>query len=454
MASSSKNIQMAIQVMVIACLLLCCPTTFVAQQLAFPGAEGFGRFTSGGRGGKVYIITNLNDDGPGSLRNAIEAIGARTIVFGVSGTIILQSPLIIENNNITIAGHTAPGDGICIRDHPLIIDADNVIMRYLRVRLGDIKRLAEDACSAFFHKNLMIDHCSFSWGIDEVLTIRDNENSTVQWCIISESLNHSYHPKGDHGYGGIWGGKKASFHHNLIAHNSSRNPRFSGSRYHSEPEKEIVDFRNNIIYNWGFNSAYGGEGGNHNIVDNYYKFGPASRHKDRIVEPWDDTSTWYIRDNFVYGFPLITGNNWAGGVQGDHATVGKRSEPVPFAPVETQDAQTAFELVLENAGAVLPKRDLVDQRIIEEVRTGTATYGGVLGTHSGIIDSQSDVGGWPVLKSEIAPLDSDVDGMPDSWEVAEGLDPDNPEDRNGDKNRDGYTNLENYLNGLIAGEGN
>jgi hypothetical protein len=424
---------------------------FSYSQIAFPGAEGFGEFTSGGRGGKVFLVTNLNNNGPGSLRHAIEAVGARTVIFRVSGTIILQSFLIIENNDITIAGQTAPGEGICIRDYPLIIDADNVILRFLRVRLGDKHKLAEDACSAFFRKNLMIDHCSFSWGIDEVLTVRDNENSTVQWCIISESLNHSYHPKGDHGYGGIWGGKKASFHHNLIAHNSSRNPRFSGSRYHGESEKEIVDFRNNVIYNWGFNSAYGGEGGNHNIIANYYKFGPASKHKDRIVEPWDDTATWYLQGNFVFGFPLITENNWAGGVQGDHATAGRRNERASFSPVVTQDALTAFEMVLEKAGSILPKRDTVDRRIVEETRTGIASFGGIWGKACGIIDSQTQVGGWPELKSASAPKDSDADGMPDSWEVEHGLNPENPNDRNDDQNQDGYTNLENYLNELVSG---
>ena len=442
---SDKDIRIILIILNIIVLSLCHGQS---GQLAFPGAEGYGCFTSGGRGGKVLLITNLNDDGQGSLRNAIEAEGARTVIFRVSGTIILQSPLIIKKNNITIAGQTAPGDGICIRDYPLIVDADNIILRYLRARLGDVHRLAEDACTGFFHRNLIIDHCSFSWGTDEVLTVRDNENSTVQWCIISESLNHSYHPKGDHGYGGIWGGKKSSFHHNLIVHNSSRNPRFSGSRYHGEPEKEIVDFRNNVIYNWGFNSAYGGEAGNQNIIGNYYKSGPASKHKDRIIEPWDDKGTWYVEDNFVYGFPQITKDNWAGGVQGEHAGAGRRSEPVPFAPVETQNAQSAYELVLERAGAVLPKRDAVDRRIIEETRSGTATYGA---EGNGIIDSQTQVGGWPDLKNKTAPKDTDADGMPDSWEVKHGLNPENPKDSNGDLDQDGYTNLEDYLNELASG---
>lgn len=417
-----------------------------AQQLAFPEAEGFGRFTSGGRGGSVIEVTNLNDQGAGSLRAALEASGARTIVFRVSGTIGLKSVLIIKNGNLTIAGQTAPGDGICLRDYPLIIEADNVIIRYLRARLGDMHKLAEDALSAFFHKNIIIDHCSFSWGTDEVLTVRDNENSTVQWCIISESLNDSYHPKGTHGYGGIWGGRGASFHHNLIAHHTSRTPRMNGSRYNHEPEKELVDFRNNVIYNWGFNSIYGGEGGRFNLVANYFKSGPASKHKSRIAEPWNEMGRWYVADNIVVGFPEITKDNWAGGVQGDFWQRVRVDTLHPFAPVVTQTAERAFELVLAKAGATLPKRDSVDTRIVREVRNGTATYGG--GT--GIIDSQSQVGGWPLLHSVVAPKDSDHDGMPDEWELKNRLDPNNPDDRNGDFNEDGYTNLEKYLNSLLA----
>lgn len=419
-----------------------------AQQLAFPGAEGFGRFTSGGRGGSVLEVTNLNDSGPGSLRAAIEAGGPRIVVFRVSGTIVLQSELRIKNGDLTIAGQTAPGDGICIRDYPVNIFADNIIIRYIRVRLGDVHKLAEDAASGYFQKDIIIDHCSFSWGTDEVLTIRDNVNSTVQWCLISESLDHSFHPKGDHGYGGIWGGMGASFHHNLLAHNSSRNPRFNGSRYNHQPEREIVDFRNNVIYNWGFNSSYGGEAGNQNLVANYYKYGPATRHKDRIVEPWDAKGKWYVADNIVYGFPTISADNWAGGVQGKFRDSVRVYTPHPSVPVTTHTTEKAYELVLANAGAVLPKRDSVDSRIIREVRSGTATYGGVWGAGSGIIDSQTQVGGWPVLHSAPAPADSDHDGMPDAWEVESGLNPSDPADRNDDRNDDGYTNLEEYLNSL------
>ncbi|UCF64018.1 MAG: pectate lyase [bacterium] len=419
-----------------------------AQTLAFPGAEGYGRFVSGGRGGEVLFVTNLEDDGPGSLRAAIEAVGPRTVIFKVSGTIRLKSPLEISNNDITIAGQSAPGDGICLRDYPLWIAANNVIIRYIRSRLGDIHRLPEDAISSIYRKDIIIDHCSFSWGIDEVASFWDNENSTVQWCIISESLNHSYHPKGDHGYGGIWGGMKATFHHNLLAHHSSRNPRLNGSRYHKQPELELVDFRNNVIYNWGFNSTYGGESGQQNLVNNYYKSGPGSRHQERIAEPWDAEGKWYVDGNFVQGYPDISTDNWSGGVQGKYKDLVRIFDPNPFEITLTHSANQAYEVVLRDAGACLPVRDLVDERIIQEVKTGSTHYGGEWGENSGIIDSQEEVGGWPDLASTVPPADDDSDGMPDEWEIDYGLNPLDPADRNGDLNEDGYTNLEEYLNSL------
>lgn len=427
------------------------------QISAFPGAEGFGRFTSGGRGGSVHEVTNLNDAGEGSLRAAVEVAGPRTIVFRVSGTIKLHEPLIITEGNITIAGQTAPGDGICIRNYPVRIAADNVIIRYIRFRLGDSARVADDALSresfvSRIFRNIIIDHCSISWGVDECSSFYDVADFTLQWCFITESLNHSHHPKGDHGYGGIWGGWRSSFHHNLIAHHSSRTPRFNGSRYTSLPDSELVDFRNNVIYNWGYNSAYGGERGNQNVVANYYKHGPATHQKVkfRILDPSDSLGNWFVADNFVWGNAAISEDNWNGGVQGQFAGVQvrrRRSEPFPDASVTTHTAREAFEIVLAHGGACLPRRDEVDSRIVREVLDGTATFGGTWGRCSGIIDSQDDVGGWPMLNSAPPPLDTDQDGMPDLWEIEHMLNPDDPSD-GAAITPNGYSNLELYLNSL------
>jgi hypothetical protein len=423
----------------------------LAQPLAFPGAEGHGAYTSGGRGGVVYEVTNLNDSGQGSLRAAVEASGTRTVVFRVAGTITLESGLTIRNDNITIAGQTAPGDGICLRNYPLTIKADNVIIRYIRSRLGDEKKVAEDAMWGREQKDIIIDHCSMSWSVDEAASFYDNENFTLQWCIVSESLYNSVHPKGKHGYGGIWGGKKASFHHNLIAHHSSRNPRFNGSRYHKQPDKEIVDFRNNVIYNWGKNSIYGGEKGNHNMVNNYFKSGPATHSKqNRIVEQYD-VGNWYITGNYVAGYPEITADNWAGGVQ-PKSTLSlddlRVDDPFPTGDIVTQTAEEAFASVLENAGCNVPMRDAIDERVVDETLNGTATYGGSYGAGEGIIDSQEEVGGWLGLATGEAPEDADHDGMPDEWEDEIGLDKNNPEDRNMEMG-DGTTVLELYLNSLV-----
>ena len=244
--------------------------------LAFPTAEGYGKYTIGGRGGKVYEVTNLNDSGEGSLRAAIEAKGPRTVVFRVSGTIDLKSALNIRNPYITIAGQTAPGDGICIKRYPLNISADEVIIRYIRIRLGDESTRSDDAISARYRKNIILDHISASWSIDETMSIYHCENVTIQWCMITESLSQSNHTKGSHGFGGIWGSNYSTYHHNLLAHHSSRNPRWaSGGGFN--------DYRNNVLYNWGYNSSYGGEKhqvGNPkfsditvNFVNNYYKPG-------------------------------------------------------------------------------------------------------------------------------------------------------------------------------------
>jgi hypothetical protein len=455
--------------MVPLCLLLF-TLTAQAQQPAFPGAEGGGMFTKGGRGGKVLEVTRLDDDAnPGTLRWAVNQSGARTVVFRVSGTILLTSDLKISRDSITIAGQTAPGDGICLRKYALVVSANEVIIRYLRVRLGDESGGESDAMSGFtnaptgYKNHIIVDHCSASWSQDETLSYYGNDYVTVQWCIISESLYNSNHPKGAHGYGGIWGGvDHTSFHHNLLAHHSSRNPRLSGTG--TTIACYNVDLRNNVIYNWGFNSAYGGEASTANFVNNYYKPGPATKSgvRSRIYQPSDSLGLWYIQGNYVEGNPTVSNDNWAGGVNPSIPPKDIKSIEAtvlfPALQTTTHTPQQAFDLVLQFAGATFPKRDTIDRRVVYETRTGTVTYGGRTYAKAqgfdttkvyGIIDSQTDVGGWPVLNSAVVPLDSDHDGMPDSWEIAQGLDVNNAADRN-NVGAGGYTMLELYINSLAG----
>lgn len=318
----------------------------------------------------------------------------------------------------------------------------------------------------------MLDHISASWSIDECMSIYHCENVTVQWCMITESLFDSNHVKGNHGYGGIWGSNYSTYHHNLIAHHSSRNPRWASGSGNN-------DYRNNVIYNWGYNSSYGGEknqvGSDKfnftyvNMVANYYKPGPATQPGEvshRIVNPGyrniiDDYGKWYVADNVMEGYPAVTADNWNGGVQvsggTDHISALKLNVPWDAMPIRQQTAEEAYKSVLAGVGAIYPKRDAVDTRIIDEVRGGYATYEGLVyrkiknipdrSRPCGIIDTPADAGGWPELKSKPAPTDLDHDGMPDAWEVANGLDPNNPEDRNR-LALDGYTYLEKYLNSL------
>ena len=456
-------------------------------QPAFPGAEGFGRLAIGGRYGTVYEVTNLNDAGVGSLRDAISQSN-RTIVFKVSGTIHLASALKIKKDSITIAGQTAPGDGICIANNTTTIEGSNIILRYIRFRLGDTNGVIDDALNSYSgnYHDIVVDHCSMSWSVDETGTFYDIQNFTLQWSILSESLYHSIDPKGNHGYAGIWGGQGTTFHHNLLADHSSRNPRFSGSRYLGDSLTGTVDMRNNVIYNWGnINSAYGGEGGTQNMVNNYFKPGPAtpgsttssnSNKRNRILnytsyyyasdaKVYPDTlfgGQFFIDGNYVEGFPDVSADNWTLGVQSDGyynapalIAAARQSIPFAYAPVTTEAATSAYTSVLNGAGAILPKRDTVDRRVLKEARTGVntfegAAYAAVSGTGishpSGIIDSQNDVGGWPTLNSITPPTDTDHDGMPDSWETARGLNPNDASDRLLFR-PNGYTNLENYLNG-------
>ncbi len=439
---------------------------------AFPGAEGYGKYTTGGRGGRVIYVTTLDDNSsPGSFRYAVNKSGARIVLFRISGTIQLNSALKITNSDLTVAGQTAPGDGICIRDYPVEIQAGNVIVRFLRFRMGDETQQEADAFWGRNHRNIIIDHCSMSWSTDECASFYDNENFTMQWCIISESLCNSVHDKGSHGYGGIWGGQGASFHHNLLSCHDSRNPRFCGSRYSSQPDAELVDFRNNVLYNWGSNSSYGAEGGNYNIVNNYYKAGPAtsSSKQSRIVQPYSDDGSnsqpagtygiFYIAGNYLTASSSVTNDNWQGvSLHSGFATYAPgiglddiKSETVFSEPeVTTHTAEEAYAKILDYAGAGL-SRDLVDTRITRDVSTGTATYpDGGNGSTNGIIDTQSAVGGWPELKSTEAPLDTDADGMPDNWEDANGLDKNNSADAQL-KTVDGeYPNIEVYINSLVA----
>ncbi|RAI92251.1 pectate lyase family protein [Algoriphagus yeomjeoni] len=413
------------------------------KSLAFPGAEGFGKFTTGGRGGKVLVVTNLNDDGPGSLRDMIQKKEPRIIVFAVSGNIELKSSLDINYGNLTIAGQSAPGGGITLQGYPIKVKDDNVIIRYIRSRLGDELNVQDDAMSAIRVKDVIIDHCSLSWATDECGSFYDNENFTLQWTILSESLNKSVHEKGEHGYGGIWGGKKASFIYNLLADHNSRNPRFNGARYHKEPEKEWVDFRNNVIYNWKGNSSYAGEEGQYNIVNNYYKAGPATKsNRDRIVEPYEPYAKFYVDGNVVEGFENVTADNSLG-IQGVDADQVEASAAFDFAGAKTMCAEEAYHAVLKNAGASL-RRDSIDERIVKEVATGVNKFG-----ENGIINSQAEVGGWPILDQGTVKIDSDQDGMPDEWEMKNGLDPKNPDDSKGYDLDQNYSNVEVYLNSLV-----
>ncbi|MCD8081135.1 MAG: fimbrillin family protein [Bacteroides sp.] len=460
---------------------------------AFPGAEGGGMFTTGGRGGRVIKVTRLEDDEqPGSLRYAINQSSTRTIVFEVDGVIELQKTLEIKNGNVTIAGQTAPGDGICLKNYSLVVKSDNVIIRFIRSRMGDEKGTEDDAMWGRYLRNVIIDHCSMSWSTDECSSFYANENFTMQWCILSESLRRSTHAKGNHGYGAIWGGVNASFHHNLLAHHDSRNPRFDGGDVYgisSNPlnnDQRAVDFRNCVVYNYSNYPAYGGEAQKVNFVGNYYKWGPGSINGPDADTKGKKREYFYfisgVKGDVDYGCPSIyldhtnyldtsgndnenitkvNDNNWLG-MEYDTKNQGSTeytplSTPVRITPDGTPASVTyhptdvAFGKVLEYAGASL-KRDAVDERAVYDTRNGIATcMQGSNGSLNGYIDSPQDVGGWPTYKQGEVPEDSDGDGIPDYWEELYGLDKDNPDDGNA-KTLDPsgrYTNLEIYLHDLV-----
>ena len=451
---------------------------------AFPGAEGGGMYTTGGRGGKVIHVTNTNDSGAGSLRAALNEKGARTIVFDVAGTIELESTLKISNGDVTIAGQTAPGDGICLKNYCFRINASNVIVRFIRCRMGDEKQTEDDAMNLYTGNNdlqdVVIDHCSLSWSTDECGSFYGMTNFSLQWCILSESLRNSVHGKGKHGYGGIWGGTNATYHHNLLAHHDSRNPRLDHD--YVSTLKGPVSLVNNVIYNWGDNSTYGGESANdnnvykkYNVINNYYKPGPATASgKVRFIDPWTKecsnctkatgSSTivpghFYLDGNVMHGDEGKTADNWTG-TTASAAVIANIKSTAKFTYAEKatslslQTAENAFTAVLGYAGAGL-KRDAVDTRVTRETKNGNYTYKGSNGSTNGFIDTQSDVGGWPsytATPEELAKTtDTDGDGIPDWFEQAAGLNKDSDSDgatKTLDKNGC-YTNLEMYLHYLV-----
>ena len=422
-------------------------------------------------GGSVYRVSRLDDTldpntglpMPGTLRYAVSQVGARRVVFSTSGTIHLNSELRIKSGRITIDGQSAPGDGICIADYPLVINASNVIVRFIRVRLGDVSNTESDAVSVNNSSNVVLDHLSCSWSVDECVSCYGNTDFTMQYCIISESLKNSVHGKGAHGYGGIWGGKNATFHHNLLAHHDSRNPRFDHS-YVNNTCFGPVDYVNNVVYNWGGNSTYGGEGYTQarqiNMVNNYYKSGPATSKKGRLVDPTVSCSycsdghtlipgKFFLSGNYMYGYSDVTADNWKGSTQtGSDVKAASRWTAGLTSLANEQSAEAAFETVLAKAGCSL-YRDAVDTRIVDEVRNGKYTYKGSNGSTNGLIDTQSDVGGWPELNSATRSVDSDYDAIPDEWEERFGLDPNDPNDALAMTLVTGHTNLDVYMCYLV-----
>ena len=418
---------------------------------AFPGAEGFGRHAAGGRGGVAIKVTNLEDDGPGSLRSALRTEGPRTVIFEVDGIIDLERDIVLKNGRVTIAGQSAPGSGVTLRNHGLVVKADDVIIRYIRSRPGSMKNVETDAISVGAGRNIIIDHCSTSWATDETLTVSPSDKTgirtidkvTVQWSMITESLNDSVHSKGKHGYGSLVrgsNGARYSFHHNLWAHHQARMPR-PGNYVSAEmdPTGPVFDFRNNVFYNWGgAASGYNADTDSlsrYNFINNYYLRGPDSS-KSLAFDESNPLAGAHFSGNFMNG--ELPPNAWDLVRFKDGRNSGAEA-PFPADPVTTQEADEAFGLVLQFAGASL-RRDAADSRIIADIKSGSGR----------LIDSASDVGGWPDHEASTPPADSDDDGMPDKWETERGLNPDDASDGNGDDDGDGYTNLEEYLNGLLT----
>lgn len=410
---------------------------------AFPDAEGFGATTPGGRGGRVYLVTSLADSGPGTLREACEASGPRLVIFRTGGTIRLQRPLTIRHPYLTVAGQTAPGGGICVRDQSLGIATHDVVIRYLRSRLGDVTG-REDDCIDLLNgaRDCVIDHCSATWSIDECLSLSgDVQNCTVQWCLIGESLRQSKHHKGAHGYGSLARANgPISFHHNLWIHNDARNPRL-GDNYGRGATSPFFDVRNNVIYDFG-GTASGLTQGKFavNYVDNYIRPGPISKAKKPISIGTPSELRFFLRGNILEDNAELTADNrrFFDRTEADgKVQVTTVDQPFPAPPVTTVPAASLLEHVLPTVGASLPQRDTVDARLVEHVRTRTGR----------MIDSQAEVGGWPELARGEPPVDTDHDGMPDAWETAHGLNPKDPADA-ARTAASGYTNVEEYINAL------
>ena len=450
--------------------------------LAFPGAEGGGMYTTGGRGGKVIHVTTLADSGIGSLRAALAESGPRTIVFDVAGLIELKSPLSIKNGDVTIAGQTAPGDGICIKNYEMKFEnTANIIIRFIRFRMGDEAKREADALWGRYNRHIIVDHCSMSWSTDECSSFYANEYFTMQWCLLTESLCNSVHGKGKHGYGGIWGGKNASFHHNLLANHDSRNPRIDHPQIygdHVSTHRGNVDYRCNAVYNWGSNLTYGGEDGWFNIVNNYYKPGPASSDRKYFVDAYgsyvkdgvtyaDSYPEMYLSGNVNTEYPELGAANDASTIYWHNGSAYGNYNTLLAIPLvlqgpgqkevytTTHSADDTFDAICRFAGASLA-RDIVDERACNDAKYGTATFtDGGNGSKNGIIDTQSAVNGWPSYKADTeamaAAKDSDGDGMSDRFEDNFGLDKSAAADGN-EKTLDPYgryTNLEMYLHYLV-----
>ena len=440
---------------------------FMIARLAFPTAEGYGRYARGGRGGRVVFVTNLNDSGPGSLRDAVEVQkGPRIVIFKVGGTINLTKRLTIpkDGGDVYVAGQTAPGDGICVARYGFgALGASDVIIRHIRTRVGDYAGMSMDGMGLASCDYSIIDHCSISWTVDEGASSRWAKNISFQYNIISEALNNSVHSEGKkHAFAASISGDVGSFHHNLLAHCTGRNWSLAGGL-----EQDGIhyggklDITNNVIYNWRDRTTDGGVS-QINFVNNYYKTGPVTTYLKFFSLDGDELGTGAIQKGYLSGNKMVnsgggviyseTGDPWAGANKG-FIPINQVKSLTPFFPsyITTQTADQAYNtlIVQGNVGATFPKRDAIDTRILNEVKNGTYTYTGSKDKLKGILDSQNDAGGYPNMKGGTPPIDSDNDGMPDSWEIPRGLNP-NKADNNDDRDGDGYTNLEEYLGCLIG----